>query len=267
MNAIHQATTPQTLNVLSTGFALLKGTRHEPRTGVQLTSTGVKNDRRLCLIDATKKQVLRTVQHQQLMAVRSELDGDNLRVTFPDGKQYSSPLALTGERLTCEYWGRPENVELISGPLSEVFTYYLRKPVQLAQATRNVVYDQPLTLVGTASLQAASKDAGRNLVREHARFRSTLLVETEESYIEETWANQAFTLNDASAHALEYGLVGGTLADTYSIRIGAPIPRCAVIDAHPETGKKDARILKSLAKTRPLNDNNEPCFGVYAQLL
>lgn len=266
MNEIHKATTPQTLNVLSAGFALLKGTRHEPRTGVRLTSTGVENDRRLCLVDATKRQVLRTVQHQSLMAVRSELDGENLRVTFPDGKQYSSPLTLTGERLTCEYWGRPEDVDLISGPLSEVFTYYLRKPVQLAQATRNVVYSEPLSLVGTASLKAASKDAGRDLVREYARFRSALLVETDEPYVEETWAGQVFSLIDASARASEYGLVGGSLAERYSIRVGAPIPRCAVIDANPETGKKDARVLKSLAKSRPLNADNEPCFGVYAQL-
>lgn len=266
MNAIHNATTPQTLNVLSAGFALLKGTRHEPRTGVRLTPTGVENDRRLCLVDVTKKQVLRTVQHQSLMAVRSELDGENLRVTFPDGKQYSSPLNLTGERLICEYWRRPEQVDLISGPLSEVFTYYLRKPVQLAQASHNMVYGQPLSLVGTASLKAAGEDAGRDLVREHARFRSTLLVETDEPYIEETWADQVFSLNDASARASEYGLVGGSLAGKFSIRIGVPIPRCAVIDAHPQTGKKGARILKSLAKTRPLNADNEPCFGVYAQL-
>ncbi len=256
-----------TLNVLSAGFSLLKGTRHQSRTSVRLTAQGAENDRRLCLVDPVKRQVLRTIQHSQLMAVRTELEDGNLFVTFPDGKQYSSPLTLTGESLTCDYWGRDETADLVSGPLSEVFTYYLRTPVQLAQARRNVVYDQPISLLGTASLHAASKDAGRDLVREYGRFRATLLVETHEPYIEETWAGQVFSLKDASARAGDYGLVGGGLAGQYSIRVGNPIPRCAVIDANPVTGKKDARVLKSLAKTRPLNARKEPCFGVYAQLV
>ena len=49
------------------------------------------------------------------------------------------------------------------------------------------------------------------------------------------------------------------------LRIGGPIPRCAVIDHHPETGMKDLRLLKALVAQRPTNKAGEPMFGVYAE--
>ena len=52
-----------------------------------------------------------------------------------------------------------------------------------------------------------------------------------------------------------------------TIRVGGPIPRCAVIDHHPETGEKDARLLKALVRTRPTNRAGEPMFGVYATVV
>jgi len=54
---------------------------------------------------------------------------------------------------------------------------------------------------------------------------------------------------------------------TSTLRIGGQIPRCAVIDHHPETGVKDQRLLKALAATRPTNTAGEPMFGVYADVV
>ena len=51
------------------------------------------------------------------------------------------------------------------------------------------------------------------------------------------------------------------------LRIGGPIPRCAVIDHHPETGVKDVRLLKELVRSRPTNSAGEPMFGVYAEVV
>jgi uncharacterized protein YcbX len=50
------------------------------------------------------------------------------------------------------------------------------------------------------------------------------------------------------------------------LRIGGPVPRCAVIDHHPGTGVKDARLLKALVASRPTNAAGEPVLGVYAEV-
>ena len=54
-------------------------------------------------------------------------------------------------------------------------------------------------------------------------------------------------------------VVGGA-----SVRIGGPVPRCAVVDHHPETGVKDVRLLEALVRGRPTNRAGEPVLGVYA---
>ena len=71
-------------------------------------------------------------------------------------------------------------------------------------------------------------------------------VETDEPFVEDTWLGQ------------EVGVVDARL------RIGGPIPRCAVIDHHPGTGEKDLRLLNALVRERPTNRAGEPMLGVYA---
>ena len=81
---------------------------------------------------------------------------------------------------------------------------------------------------------------------EAARFRATLVLDTDEPWVEDTWLGREIDLGGAT------------------VRIGGPVPRCAVIDHHPETGEKDARILRALVRQRPTNRAGEPMFGVYA---
>jgi uncharacterized protein YcbX len=104
-----------------------------------------------------------------------------------------------------------------------------------------------VTVVGTASLRDLSTRVGRLV--EAARFRATLVVETDEPYVEDSWLGTEVAVGEAV------------------IRIGGPIPRCAVIDHHPDTGVKDARLLKALVASRPTNAAGEPMFGVYAEVV
>ena len=69
----------------------------------------------------------------------------------------------------------------------------------------------------------------------------------------------------AQALALFSGWSGAAFRERVAARIGGPIPRCAVIDHHPETGVKDVRLLKALVAWRPTNRAGEPMFGVYAR--
>ena len=111
-----------------------------------------------------------------------------------------------------------------------------------------VVFGDPLTVIGTASLRELARRTGHDALADQAtRFRSTVVVETDTPYVEDTWAGRDVLMGEAT------------------IRIGGPVPRCAVVDHHPETGAKDVRLLKALVRERPTNRAGEPMLGVYAR--
>jgi uncharacterized protein YcbX len=242
------------LRVVRAGFAPIKGTRHLAHDRVVLDAQGIVGDRGFALVsvdetDPARGRVLRTVQHPSLVAVRAELAGDLLEVDLPDGETASAEPAVTGERLTCDYWGREVELELIDGPHAALFSRWLDRPVRLARARRgDVVFAGAVSVVTTASLRDLARQVGQDAL-DAARFRPNLVVDADEPYAEDTWLGREVR-------------VGGA-----TLRIGVPIPRCAVIDSDPETGERDVRLLKTLASHRPLNRAGEPAFGVFAEVI
>jgi uncharacterized protein YcbX len=232
---------PAELVVRAAGFSPVKGTRHLAHSRVHLDDQGPIGDRAWCLVDVGARRVLRTVQHPALMVVVARFDDGVLSMSLAGDAVVASPEA-TGETLTCDYWGRPVELSLTDGPHGGLVSDHLGQDVRLAAAPRGgVVFAAPITIVGTASLrQLGDVDA--------ARFRATLVVETDEPWVEDSWAGTEVRVGDAV------------------LRIGGPIPRCAVIDHHPETGVKDSRLLKALVRQRPVNRAGEPLFGVYAEV-
>jgi uncharacterized protein len=230
------------------GFAPVKGMRHLALDRIALDERGAVGDRAWCLVDTRDARVLRTVQHPSLIGVVARTQGDELELTLPTGERVSAPAPVSGEHLVCDYWGRPVDLALTDGPHAELVSDWLGGPVRLAAAPRGgVVFADPVTVVGTASLRDLAARVGHEgLAEQAARLRATLVVETEEPYVEDSWAGQ------------EHGVGEATL------RIGGPVPRCAVIDHHPVTGEKDVRLLKALARVRPTNRAGEPMLGVYA---
>ena len=235
----------------SAGFAPVKGTRHRARDRIALDGQGPVGDRAWCLVDPDRGVVLRTVEHPSLIAVVAEQEGDVLSLTLPTGESVAAAPERSGESVVCSYWGRAVEVSLSEGPHADLLSTWLGRPVRLGAAPRGgVVFGASVTVVGTASLESLAELAGRPaLVSEAARFRATLVVETDEPHVEETWLGESPT-------------VGGA-----RLRIAGPIPRCAVVDRHPETGERDGAVLKTLARHRPRNAAGEPMFGVYAEVV
>lgn len=234
---------PADLDVTATGFSPVKGTRHLAHSRVRLDERGPVGDRQWCLVDVGARRVLRTVQHPTLVSVVASVEGGTLSMTLPGGESVAAPPVATGETVTCDYWGRSVSLSLTDGPHAELMSRHLGHDVRLAAAPRGgVVFAAPVTIVGTASLRELGEDV------DAARFRATLVVETDEPWVEDSWPG-------ASMRA------GGAL-----LRVGGPIPRCAVIDHDPQTGVKDRRLLKALIATRPTNTAGEPMFGVYAEV-
>jgi uncharacterized protein YcbX len=238
------------LRVVSAGYAPIKGTAHRPYVAGELTPTGAVGDRRLCLVDLDRRRVLRTVQNPRLLTVLARRDGDVLEVTLPGADPVVAPIEPTDDVVTCDYWGRPVDLAVLAGAHAGLLGDHLGTRVTLTAAPpATVVYNgADVTLVGTASLRDLGERTGLDLVVESARFRATLVVETDEPYIEETWLGRDLAAGGAT------------------LRAGVPIPRCAVIDHSPVTGLKDVRLLKALAAYRPLNSAGEPAFGIYARV-
>ncbi len=236
------------LVVRAAGLSPVKGTRHLPATALRLDADGAAGDRRWCFVDPVSARVLRTVQHPSLIGVVAQQVGDELRIELPDGTGVAAQPEPSGESLACDYWGRTVELALTDGPHSDLVSDFLGHSVQLAAAPRGaVVFGAPVTLLGTASLADVAARTGRpSLVDEAARFRATLVVETTEPYEEDTWLGREVAVGSAV------------------LRIGIPVPRCAVIDHHPESGARDVRLLKALVEHRPVNAAREPMFGVYA---
>lgn len=237
------------VDVRSVGFAPVKGMRHVAHDRIFLDERGAVGDRARCLVDVERAMVLRTVQNPTLLAVVARLDGDVLSLTLPSGESAVAPAQASGETVAADYWGRSVDLSLLAGPHAELMSSWLGRPVRLAAAPRGgVVFGGAVTIVGTASLRDLAERSSRpSLVDEAARFRATLVVETDEPYLEETWLGADLAAGDAR------------------LRVGVPVPRCAVIDHHPETGVKDTSLLTVLAGHRPCNRAGEPMFGVYAE--
>ncbi|MFE6645879.1 MOSC domain-containing protein [Nocardioides sp. NPDC057772] len=242
------------LTVVRAGFAPIKGTRHLAYDQVVLDAQGAVGDRGFALVsvdpaDPARGRVLRTVQNPSLVAVRAQVVGDRLDVELPDGETASAEPVATGETITCDYWGREVELELVGGPHAELLSRWLDRPLRLARARRgDVVFAGSVSVVTTASLRDLAGRTGQDAL-DAARFRPNLVVESDEPYAEDTWVGREVR-------------VGGA-----TLRIGVPIPRCAVIDIHPETGERDVRVLKTLATHRPLNRAGEPAFGVFAEVV
>ncbi len=226
------------------GFSPVKGARHLSHPRVQLDARGPVGDRQWCLVDVGARRVLRTVQHPSLIAVVARVDGPELTMTLPSGGSVTAEPEPTGDTVTCDYWGHSVALSLTTGPHAELVSAHLGRDVRLAAAPRGgVVFASPVTLIGTASVRELGKDV------EAARFRATLVVETDVPWVEDGWLGAEVAVGDAR------------------LRIGGPIPRCAVIDHHPETGVKDSRLLQALVRQRPVNKAGEPMFGVYAEVV
>lgn len=240
---------PDALRVLEAGFSPVKGTRHLPRPSVRLEEYGAVGDRVLCLVDVPTRRVLRTVQHPGLVAVVARLEDGVLGVALPDGRTVAAAAVPTGERLVAEYWGRDASLELLDGPHAELFSAHLGRPVRLAAAPpRAVVFGAGVTIVAASSLADLAERAGVPV--EPGRFRATLVVDTDAApYAEEGWLGREVAVGSAV------------------VRIGGPIPRCAVIDVDPITGQRGSGLLRTLAAYRPRTSAGEPCFGVYAEVV
>lgn len=237
--------------VVRLGLTPLKGARHTPLDAVDVDEHGPVGDRVFCLVDASRRRVLKTVQHPSMPGVLARWDGTVLEVTLPSGSRAVGAPTPTGESLACDYWGRGVALELQDGPHAALLSDHLGRPVRLAAAPRGgVVYGGSVSVVTTASVRALAGAAGQpDGGLDPARLRATVVVDAGDTpFVEDGWVGRELRLGAAR------------------VRVAASIPRCAVLDLDPETGGRNLGVLAALGDLRPAGTPTALRFGVHADV-
>ncbi|MGV3562091.1 MAG: MOSC domain-containing protein [Nocardioides sp.] len=221
------------MQVVSVGYAAVKGTRHLARPEVRIGPAGVVGDRRWCLVDVSARQVLRTVAHPRLMGLAVDEEPLVAAGAVAAGTVAAGTVATrTGDRVTCDYWGREVALDLLDHPLAAEAARLLglspARDVRLAAAPeRGVVYAGAVSLVALSTVEALAAEVGVPV--DPRRFRANLVVDTGlPPRAEEAWVGRAVRVGDTV------------------VRPTALTTRCAVVDHHPDTGARDLRVLAAL---------------------
>jgi uncharacterized protein len=227
------------------GFTPLKGGRHMTHDLADLTTDGPVGDRVFCLVDPSRGRVLRTVEHPALLRACARWEGGVLSVDL-NGDTFEAVPSPTGQILKVDYWGRNAAVQGCTGPWAQAYSEHLGFDVVLCRSVTagEVVYGASVTVVTTASMRLLQDRLGREV--ESGRFRSTFLIDTGDApaHVEDSWVGCELRVGEAT------------------VRIRKVVPRCAVVDANPVTGREDAPVLRVLASYR--QSQGEVNFGVDA---
>jgi len=230
----------------------VKGLRVVARDAIELTETGVGDDRRLYLVDARGRMV-NGKQLGALNEVVATLEGEQLALAFPDGTRVAGPLAFGDERVATTFFSRPAPARELLGGFGAALSDHVGRDVRVVEALHRKALDRgrggATSFISRASLQALERLAGTPV--DARRFR--MLVEVaglSEAHEEDTWVGRRLR-------------VGAAL-----VRVRGHVGRCLVTQRHPESGTPDLPMLDLLRSYRGGLDTTEPlAFGVYGEVL
>lgn len=239
------------MRIARIGLTPLKGARHLALDHVDLAAEGPVGDRLFCLVDPSRGRVLRTVENPSLVQVTARWEDPELTVAL-HGRTVSGRPGTVGGARDVDYWGRRAQVEPVDGPWAALLSEHIGYEVQLARVVRpgEVVYGGSVSLVTTGSLRHLCHQVGEDL--DSARFRATFLVDTggtehDEPHAEERWAGRHLRLGGAT------------------LRVHGAVPRCAVVDREPVTGRPGRPVLATLGRYR--RGGGQIDFGVDAEVV
>ncbi|HEV2060256.1 MAG TPA: MOSC N-terminal beta barrel domain-containing protein [Solirubrobacteraceae bacterium] len=230
----------------------VKGLRVALRDAIELTATGVPEDRRFYLVDERGRMV-NGKQLGALNEVVARLEGDELALTFPGGGRVTGPLEFAAEPLATTFFSRPTPARELLGDFGAALSEHVGRRVRVVEGLHRKALDRgrggAASFISRASLQALERVAGAPV--DARRFR--MLIEIDglgEPHEEDTWIGRPLR-------------VGGAL-----VRVRGHVGRCLVTQRHPESGTPDLPTLDLLRSYRGGLDTTEPlAFGVYGEVL
>jgi uncharacterized protein YcbX len=229
-------------------IAPVKGMRLVAVEAVDLRATGPAGDRAFHLRGPDGKGAL-TARHPKLLQIVPAWDPDTreLALTFPDGTRVAAPVEPGRAVTTAFYDGRPVPGRVVEGPFAAAIAAHIGTPVDLVARDADTVGadDFPVSLMSRASLAAlgaALDDPGVD----GRRFRMTITIDGVEAWDEHGWVDREVAVGDAV------------------LRVAEPTPRCVVTTRDPDSGRRDAPVLKTLADLRGKDDVT---FGVWCDVV
>jgi uncharacterized protein YcbX len=231
----------------------VKALRLSQTEEADLTEDGIPADRRFFLLEEDGRLVDAS-DHGPLLRVVSDYDaqGEQLRLTFPDGTVAEGPADRLGDPVVVDMFGHDAAGRLLLGPFAEALSGFVGGPVRIARTDRDGTGQDvhPLTIVSSASVRDLGQRGGAGDGLDPRRFRINLEVDGCDPYEEDTWAGELVRVGDAT------------------IRVLGQIPRCVITTLAPDTGEKDFRTLTVLAGFRPrIGRKGGLPFGMYAEVV
>jgi uncharacterized protein len=136
------------------------------------------------------------------------------------------------------------HVELRGAELQAEIAERFGSAVELMELKHGIFDDASVSVISLATIAGIGREAGTEIDRR--RMRANILLETHdgEPFLEDGW-------------------VGGTLVfgegeSTAAVSITARDVRCVMMNLDPDTGEKDARVMKAVVR---LNGNNAGVYG------
>ena len=228
-------------------LAPVKGMRLVGVDAVDLGAAGPAGDRAFH-VRADGKVAL-TTRHPKLVQIVPAWDRGSgvLELRFPDGTVVAAPVEHGAAVTTAFYDGRPVPGHVVEGPFAAAISEHIGRRVDLVARDGHEVGadDFPVTLMSRASLGALGAALGDDEV-DGRRFRMTIVVDGLEAWEEHGWSGREVRVGDAV------------------LRVAEPTPRCVVTTRDPDSGRRDAPVLKALADLRGKDDVT---FGVWCDVV
>jgi len=212
---------------------------------IDLDKRGALEDRRFFLV--SEGRLIGGVRHGPLVRVRPAWDpvARTLRLNFPNGATVEGEVALR-EAVTVDFWGRPVSGRIVEGPWGDALSDYAAASIRLVERDES----NPATDMHPATMVSRSS-AARLGAADMRRFRMLFDLDGTEPFEEDTWCGREVRIGDVL------------------LRMGGPVPRCAVTTQDPDTGIRDydtLRAIRDLRGVREADGKSLDC-GVYAEVL
>ena len=222
------------------------------RDEIAVTELGVAEDRRFFIVDEADRLIDQLLV-ADMVKVRAWTDPDAtvLRLTFPDGRVVEDAVGHGRE-----FDGVIRKVQTrghdIQGPWAEPLSAYMGRTVRVIRCDRpgTLQKNGKVSMVTDASLDRLGHHLGTGDI-DGRRFRMLINLAGDVAHEEDTWIGRLVGLGDAT------------------LRVTAPIPRCAITTHDPDTGDRDFDTLHAIKDYRGFAgpEGKDLMFGVYGDVV
>jgi uncharacterized protein len=209
---------------------------------------GVVENRRFLLVDETGNRLRSSVTYWPVvLTARYDAVAELLTVDFPDGTTAEGSAVELGEEVSPTVGEDVVPSRIVEGPWTEGLSRLAGQKVRIARPARpGAAQEASLTLMSEESLDRLGQEAGRDV--DGRRFRMLFTIRGVRAHGEDEWEGRLVRVGDAV------------------IRVGGPVPRCALTTRSPDTGERDLDTLKLLKRYRGVRGGEAIDFGVYARV-